>query len=185
MENKIVHKFAFCGEMGAGKTTAMEATFHIYRQRYGENKVFGSNLKFAQPMYEAKESLHLEYKPRIFLQKYGDLCRQEFGDDIFERVFEYRYNKILEERIPYIDAQYILFMCDDLRFESEYHLLKKLKFKLIRIDADLEIRKERISDTFLNTTHRSETELNKIVPDVVVINNSGPMDFYKDIEKVV
>lgn len=185
MDDKHIYKFAFCGKMGSGKTTAAEAAFHIYRNRYGPDNVYAGILKFAQPLYEARDSLHIDFKPRTFLQRYGDLCREEFGDDIFERVFELRFNKLLQERIPSLEEKHILFMCDDLRFKGEQDLLNKLNFKIIRIDADDEVRKERLAETFVNTSHRSEQELIKIKPDVVIVNNHSPMDFYAELEKVV
>jgi len=180
------YKFGFIGEMGSGKTTAVGLIKLVLQSIFGVENTYSYVLKFATPIYAAVNSLGIEgEKPRQFMQKYGTLCREEFGDDVFEKAFEKDYFNLIQELPLPINPMKRAFVCDDVRFIGEAQLLRDLGFKLIRVEAERGVRQERIGITFKNETHRSELELKQIVPDIVITNNR-PIEYLKnEIEKLI
>jgi dephospho-CoA kinase len=179
INNKNVYKIAFCGKMGAGKTSATLISLGLLTDKYGPDAAIGYVLKFAQPLYQSMLAFHRNIKgspERVFLQRLGDLARREFGDTVFETIFEENVNGLITNRLPQIAQQHVLIMTDDLRFLGEYNLLRKLGFTIINIEAAEEIRKERTGDAFINIKHRSEIEQDLFEPDFTVAND------YNDIQ---
>lgn len=156
-------RVGFAGKQGSGKTTCAEMLENILRND-GEGQVASINLKFADPIYECLRVLHrwddVGYeKPREFMQKFADICRLEFGDDVFELLFEEKYFTA-EMSCDVIKAKRIIISVDDVRHENEAILLKHLGFYVIGIECPDEIRSKRIR--ILNSQHRSETELDDL-----------------------
>lgn len=170
MQNKQLFKVAFCGKMGAGKTASTLAALGLLKAIYGDSAA-GFVIKFAQPIYATVRAFHRGEKPRVFMQRLGDLARREFGDDIMEKIFEENFAGLVTQELPSRQEKYILIMSDDCRFIKEWELLKNLGFTIIKVEADDEIRAKRIGETFTNVKHRSETELLKIKPDFIINNN--------------
>ena len=173
--------------MGSGKTTAANMVAAILNNKF-ENNTTAFLIKFANPIYRTVGVLHIDGKPRSFMQKFGDLCRSEFGDDIFERVFEFEYNILIDDEIGKRKQEYIVILVDDLRFNGEYRLLKELGFTVVKINADEDVRRERLGGdrgTFINTQHRSELELNYIKGDINISNNGSFTDLHKKISQII
>jgi hypothetical protein len=168
---KNIHKLAFTGKMGAGKTSASLTALGLFIEKYGEENIKHYPLKFANPLHRCAIVFHRKEKPRVFLQRLGDLARREFGDDVMERIFEEDVESIITEIAPTLNQEHILLITDDLRFLGEYNLLKKLGFTTIGIEASDEVRKLRIGPTFTNVKHRSEMEMEQFSPDFVIDNN--------------
>lgn len=184
--DKIIHKIAFCGRMGAGKSTAAIALTGIYTDEYGYQDVKAWVVAFANPLKQCAMAFHQEGKPRVFLQRLGDLARREFGDDVLDKILEENVNHLLTQAVPQIPHRHILVMCDDLRFRTEYDTLKRMGFTVVRIEADEEIRKARLGSSFTQVKHRSEMELDLFEPDFVIHNNiNEPFNetFVKDIRQ--
>ena len=184
--SKKIYGIGICGKMGSGKTTIVQGLAYHLKQQVGEDNSTVLLLKFAQPIYEAVSSLHVstDPKPRSFMQRYGELCREEFNDDVFERALEKRMLDIINNELPQRNADYTLFLCDDIRFKGEEELLRKHNFLLLKVEADDDIRKERLGITYVNDQHRSEKELEEIKIDRVIKNNDDfikLMDELKDI----
>jgi dephospho-CoA kinase len=169
--NKNIYKLAFTGLMGAGKTSTSLLALGIFTEKYGPDNSIGYVIQFANPLHQSAVAFHRREKPRTFLQRLGDLARREFGEDVFEKIFEENVEGLTNNRVPQLKQNHILLMTDDLRFLGEYNLLKRLGFAIIRVEADEELRKERIGPTFTNVKHRSETEMELFTPDFVISNN--------------
>lgn len=169
--NKKIYKIAFTGPMGAGKTSAAIATTGILADLYGGDGTIAYVIAFANPLKQCSLAFHQREKNRIFLQRLGDLARRELGDDVFERIFEENVNSLITNKVPELHQNHIAIMADDLRFLGEYELVRRLGFTVIKIDAEEEIRKQRIGDTFTNIRHRSEVEMEQFDPDFVIYNN--------------
>lgn len=171
MLDKVIHKIAFTGKMGAGKTSASIAVPGILADLYGGENSIAYVIAFANPLKQCSLAFHQHQKHRTFLQRLGDLARRELGDDIFERIFEENVEGLITNKVPELHQQHIAIMTDDLRFMGEYKLVKKLGFTVVRIEADDDIRKQRLGETFTNVRHRSEVEMEQFEPDCVLYNN--------------
>ncbi len=174
IDNKNIYKLAFCGKMGAGKTSASLIALGLLAEHFGQQNSIGYVIKFAQPLYQSMLAFHRNKTgnpERTFLQRLGDLARREFGDNIFEAIFEENVAGLITNRLPQLTQQNVLIMADDLRFLGEYKLLKRLGFTIIGVEAPEDIRQRRLGDTFVNVKHRSETELSLFSPDYVIYND--------------
>lgn len=170
---KNIYKLAFTGKMGAGKTSTSLVALGIFTERYGPEDSIGYVVQFANPLHQSAQAFHRKEKPRTFLQRLGDLARREFGEDVFENIFEENIVAMETIRAPQISQNHILLMTDDLRFLGENRLLKKLGFTVIKVEASEATRGARLGPTFTNVKHRSEMEMEQIVPDFVISNDDN------------
>lgn len=175
----MILRCAFIGKMRAGKSQAAE--FLVGALKPDEIHI----LKFADPLYQCLPIFRQEAKHRLFLQKVGDAARLSLGDDIFERIFSQRYYEI-EQRVASQDAvlrlsqqDRVLILCDDVRFLGEYDLVKSLGFLTVGIYANELTRRERNLGMWGDNSHRSETELDKLTPDIF-IHNEGSLDEFRN-----
>ena len=182
---KKLYKFAFCGKMHSGKTTAMQMVAAILQNKYGKDNTTAFHLKFANPIYRTLGLLHVPGKPRTFMQKFGDLCREQFGDDVFEKALELEYDDLMVRGVANRNQDYISILIDDVRFKGEADLLKRLGFKVIKIEASEEVRRSRGVELFKNPTHRSEIELEKIEVEHVINNDQSYPDLLEQIKKLI
>jgi hypothetical protein len=176
IQGKKVHKLAFCGKMGAGKSVAIVSSLDCLADLYGGDNVIGYSIKFANPLYQSMLAFHRMTKgqsERTFLQRLGDLARREFGDDIMEKIFSENVGGVITNKLPIVSQEHVLISCDDVRFLNEYKLVKSLGFTVIRVDAPDEIRKQRLGDAYTNVNHRSEVELALFSPDYVIQNDKN------------
>jgi hypothetical protein len=174
INGKKVHRLAFCGKMGSGKTSAAMLALGCMTDLYGNEASIGYILKFAQPLYTSMIAFHRNKggsAERTFLQRLGDLARREFGDDVFQKVLEENVVGLITNKLPELTQEHVLIMVDDVRFLGEYSLIKQLGFTLIGVEAPEEIRQRRLGDSFINLKHRSEVELALFSPDYVVYND--------------
>jgi dephospho-CoA kinase len=172
VNGKNIYKIAFMGKMGSGKTSVAYMALGLLNEKYGGlDKAIGYIIKFANPLHQTAVAFHRTEKPRVFLQRLGDLARREFGDSVFEKIFQENVEGLLMNKLPTLSQEHVLIMTDDLRFRGEYELAKQLGFTVIKVDADEEVRRRRIGDTFVNVKHRSETEQELFEPDFVLYNN--------------
>ena len=159
---KTVYKLAFTGKMGAGKTSTSLLALGIFTEKYGPEDSIGYVIQFANPLHQAAVAFHRREKPRVFLQRLGDLARREFGESVFEDIFKENVEGLISQRVPQLSQKHILLMTDDLRFIGENRLVKELGFTVIRVESDDHLRQARIGPAFTNVKHRSETEMELI-----------------------
>mgnify|MGYP000918769866 CR=1 FL=1 len=171
---KRVYSLGFCGKMGSGKTSASLIALGLMTELFGQTNSIGYVIKFAQPIYQSMLAFHRNKggsAERVFTQRLGDLAKREFGENVFVDIFEDNVNGLITNRLPQLTQEHVLVMTDDLRFLSEYKLLKKLGFTIIGVEAPEDLRQRRLGDAFANIRHRSETELSLFSPDYVVYND--------------
>jgi dephospho-CoA kinase len=175
LEKRVI-KIAFCGKMGAGKTQATYSMLGLLADQFGQDNSVGFVIKFAQPLYNSLIAFHRYSKgkaERTFMQRLGDLARREFGDNVLDNIFRENVEGLITNKLPELTQENVLIMTDDLRFLTEYELLKEMGFCIIRVEASEEVRKERLGETFTNIKHRSEVEQELFVPDFVIDNSQS------------
>lgn len=121
---------AFTGRAGAGKTTAADALVELgYR-----------HLSFADTMKNMAQTL---WGPgadtdRSKLQPLGMAVR-EIEPDTWVRLLVHQLSQIRQ-----IEPTRVPLVVDDLRFPNEWHALKAEGFKIVRVQAPLAIRVDRL-----------------------------------------
>jgi len=160
-------RIAFYGPMVSGKTYLAN---HLVANHNYRKVAFADKLKSL-----AYELFGVQYKDgpdRIILQKLGDAMRS-IDEDVW---IKYALNTIqMNKYLPNLSKYRVVI--DDLRLANEAKWLKKNGFILIYVDADENIRVERMSTLYPNAApeallHASEQEYKHIVPDYILKNNS-------------
>ena len=172
-------KIAISGKMGSGKT----ALAHVLEDQYEFHKfsfadklkqivmdlwdipwenVFGKNKKesrklmqdFGKKMREIDENVWINY-----------ILREVSARDTLTK--EYGVKSIFGDNI----------VIDDVRYKNEYTALKNAGFIMVRMDANSDIRKQRLGEGFSETGHLSETDLDDITDwDLVVQNHTNDLN---------
>ncbi|MFW9780407.1 MAG: AAA family ATPase [Candidatus Heimdallarchaeota archaeon] len=171
--NRTRKLIGITGLMGSGKTAAAQ----ILVRRYNFTL-----LRISGKMREIAFELILE-PTRDFLQGIGKFMR-DFDDDVWVRY--------LGERIKETDGSVVV---DDVRRLNEYTYLKALGFKFLRVESEEQIRKKRIGfrektsiseeDWKRWSNHLTETQVQEIPVDQVVINNESLEDLERQIERII
>lgn len=160
---------AISGKQGAGKTAAADYLV----EKYNFKKIsFSDKIKeVAMDLFGASyEETYGKSKNRILLQKIGYHTRE-----IDHNVWTTYLTRKISESTGNI-------VVDDLRLKSEFSALKKLGFKMIRINADDEIRRSRIP-YYAGERDITETDLEDIEDwDSVLENNSGKDNLHKQLQ---
>lgn len=181
-------RLAFIGKQRAGKDTAAN---------YLSKKHGGLILKFADPLYEMMHNIYDiaglphndKTKDRLLLQFLGtDWGRKTIDPNLWLNIMNKRLEKMFskEELLAPIslfnDYQETNFFITDARFPNEVELLKKWKFKIIKVETCERIRIER-GATSLN--HESETALDNFASYDAVIDNTNDYDiFYQALDHI-
>lgn len=131
-------------------------------------------------------------KPRSFLQKVGDYCRQ-YDENCFASWGIRKARKIYRENL--ISSEEDLPHCilvSDVRFKNEVdHILAQPNSFLIRFEASDEVRRERIFNrdnvymTDEQMNHRSEKDLDNISQDLFHIIDSSNMTIEDQVQQTV
>jgi len=163
-------RIAISGKMGSGKTALAQ---HFI------NKYGFVPLSFAKAVKDTtmevfgltREEAYGKKKDRVLLQLLGQKIR-EINPDVW-------VNKVIRDMS--IDNKYVAehFVIDDVRYKNEFETLKKNGFIMVRVNADEEIRRERLGEKFLNPTHISETDLDEHEQscwDVLFWNNENNLN---------
>lgn len=158
-------RIAFYGPMASGKTYLAEKLFNNYHKE-----------SLARPL---KETAKLFYGVTGKTDSERQIL-QEFADDI-KKWDEHVFTKLLLHRLNEHYAAYAMMgnhpgpvVVDDLRFQHEADDLRDYGFSIIRVSVPEVTRLERIKEKYPDTdparfSHRSETDLNNIVPDENVL----------------
>jgi len=149
----------------SGKDTAVN---------YNIEKYGGKIIRFADPVYkiatyiQTKLGKKIEKNPKL-LQFIGEGLKAVYHD-------ENLWVEIAEKKIKKIPSNTNIYI-PDLRFKSEYEMLKKHDFTCIKIN-----RKNRLIDRDEN--HKSEIDLNEVKFDKEIDNNSTLKYFYQKLNKL-
>jgi len=156
------------GKIGSGKSTL--ASHLVENHGYEEysmatplkkiGEIFGFSQEQLYGTQEQKLQIHSDWKisAREFLQKVGtELFREKFRQTVWVDLFRI---KIRENP----NKKYVI---SDVRFQNEADVVKELGGIIIRTNRDNNVS----SDSGTEHKHKSETEMNSIVPDYVMDNN--------------
>ena|SRR5437868_6760078 len=165
---------AITGYSGSGKDTVADDLI----QRYGfVKKTFAEPLKRAiqilfdftdQQLYGTQDDKsqvdpRWMVTPRGVMQWLGtDIIRKQFDPDFWVKHFELTHNNAMN------------IVVSDLRFVNEALLIKKLGGTIIRINRHTN-----------EDQHVSETEMDCIVPDVIINNHGSLDDLFQHIDCLI
>ncbi|WP_145616298.1 hypothetical protein [Bacillus licheniformis] len=166
-------KLAFAGKMRSGKNAAASFFTEDTTVELGFSDEFKQLAKVYFPQEVAKG------KPRPIYQFIGQGFRQ-FDPDIWVKCLDRKLINLMESGVSD-------FIVTDVRQMNEYSYLKKKGFTVIKVEAEEEIRKERIiaaGDTFKPESFYHETELSvDFLPcDYLVTNNTTLEDLYEQLQ---
>lgn len=169
---------AFSGRMGAGKTTA--ANFLV--EEYGYRKVaFADALKRVTTW--VAEWLHAHGCPAdlatALQDKHTPLGRrwlQEFGTDCMRAILP---DVWVRAAMPAIAAGMPRVTVDDVRFRNEALALRRLGFRLVRVETDPTVRALRLRGGQGLVDHPSELDLEAWRWDAV-IDGGLPLDAFRE-----
>ena len=172
-------KIGIIGQQCSGKSTVAK----LIQELNEDSTVYV--LKFAEPIYQSWSALHQDFKNRGFMQEFSDVAKKYCGQDVFVKCFE--ENVSLFENEMFAESNCIL-ICDDIRYIHECDTAKKMGFKVLGVESDRSIRKERAEKEGLDfiENHSSETEVPYLLSeaDYVLINNV-PIDHLRDNTRII
>ncbi len=178
--NKKYRIIALCGQRRSGKDTIAD----IFVENWGYEKIkIASKLKkiiqilfnFSDSQMEDshKDSIDENWNisPRQAMQFFGTEIMQFKLQELLPSVGRLFFIKsLIDEHINTgIDNKLII---SDLRFVHEWNLLKKYNCYIIKVERD---------NNDISDTHISETELEKIEPDLIIKNNENIDSLKKNI----
>lgn len=148
---------AFTGRMGSGKSTAAE---HFLRQH--PDFVL---MRFAQGVKDLAARLGWngvkDEEGRRLLQNIGEGARQILGEDVWVNALWHKWKAAGEPNL----------VVDDLRHPNEAAWVRMKGGLVVKIQRDI------IDRSGPEHQHPSETGVDKISPDVLIINN-GEMELF-------
>ncbi len=170
----MVMKIALVGKMRSGKDSV--AKFFIDNAN-AKQIAFGDEIKKVAREYFPE--IVAKGKPRKLYQVIGQIFRS-FDPDIWVKGLDKNM------RIAYVKGARN-FVVTDVRQLNEYEYLKREGFTVIKVEADDELRKERIAksgDTFepADFYHETETTVNDIPYDYLITNNTTLEDLNEQIQ---
>ena len=145
------------GQQGSGKTSLANALMAKAKS--------GEVVKFADPLYEIHDlavGIVRNAGIKFDKKKDGELL-QYLGTEWGRKIDEDIWAKIAKSTVDYIIEKYQptdLIVIDDCRFENEFNIFKDMAL-MIRLECPEEVRKARAEYWRENTSHPSETGLNK------------------------
>ena len=189
-ENIII---SVVGKLHSGKTTVAD----WLQTRLFHDNIVARALKFAAPIYEAINALG-QPKHRPFMQQYGDLIKEHFGEKFLAQQAAAEIKKFFAPSEGYMVPSAIfedtskVALLDDMRFPFELEELKELcasegyTFYLIFVDAPDELRKARNEALYSGNEHKSELYISQFKKEAsYILDNSGSFkDLHMDLEEL-
>lgn len=173
---------AFTGQMGSGKSTAIE----YYRSNF--TNMNGVNLiKFAAPLYDIQSYVynrikdvyipHASFvKDRKLLQWLGtEWGRGTISSTLWVDLWKAEVTKSRSAKFESV-------VCDDCRFDNEAEAVKSLGGVIIQIVSDKASQRNTAANGISN--HSSEAGIRRDYIDDIVPNHGSIEDFHKALKKV-
>lgn len=158
----------FTGKMGVGKSTAINCI-----RDFQDNSV--KLVKFAQPLYDIQEYIYNRIstvhernstftKDRKLLQWLGtDWGRDGISQTLWVDLWEHEVKRLHQTQPSAV------IVCDDLRFDNEAEIIKKLGGTIIKLESDASGNRIDITSGIVN--HASESGINSKYVDGTIHNN--------------
>lgn len=160
-------------------------------KKYIDKKYNATDCRFSTPLRDVVKRLDIP-ENRENLQKMSTILRSGFGEDILAKVIAVDASKL--------DSEIVII--DGVRRMADIKYLKELSnFYLIRVDADVKVRFERMKARNENEGDAGKTfeqfmadenyETEKSIPEVmnfakISINNNGNLDeLYSQTDKII
>lgn len=150
----MITKIAVIGQQCSGKTTLVKMFGKHFDAKYF--------VKIADPIYDTLNALRKD-KHRAFMQQFADLAKKHFGEQVLVEVFKQNVESLVCKFENRFDS--VLIACDDIRFPYEMSTVRELGFKLVGIDADPVVRKQRADRLGLEFIENHDSEL--LVPQIL------------------
>lgn len=170
-------RFGIVGNAHAGKTTVANMIEKIYAGSTRNRLVH--YYKFADPLYKILDAIGQD-KNRKFMQEVSDVIKKYFGDDIFVRLCD---NDIIRTHKD------DLILVDDVRYVSEFNMLKDNNFVLIGVYTDISVRKARAKKLNIefNDSHSSEQFVDELIEncDHIIENTGDSKEDLVQLESIV
>lgn len=169
-------KIAVVGKQRSGKDTL--AKYFIDNDR-AMKLAFGDAIKLVSRMYFPE--IVAKGKPRFLYQFIGQKFRE-----VDPKVWV----KSLDKTLTFLESEgFESFVVTDVRQQNEYDYLKSKGFTVIKVEAEDELRRERIiksGDQFNpeDFYHETEIAVDSIPCDYLLTNNTTIEDFYEQIKFV-
>jgi dephospho-CoA kinase len=166
-------KIGITGKMRSGKDTL--AKYFIDNDEANQI-AFGDGIKRVARAYFPQ--IVAKGKPRKLYQDIGQQFRQ-IDPDVWVKDLD-------RTMVNLMDLGETNFVISDVRQMNEYHYLKQMGFTIIKVEAEDEIRKERIlrAGDVLNPEdfyHETEVAVDQIPYDYLISNNTTMQDFLDQI----
>lgn len=178
-------KLAIAGEFRSGKTTLAE---------YAESHYNMTPFAFGD---ELKKGFHYHYphiprdpKPRSGYQLYGQLMRFVYGDDYWLNITMDEVERMRQAAYGYNGGQSFAPLITDVRQPNEFERLRKEGYKIVKVVAPYDLRKERAraaGDNFTDEDMKFETGLKTdlLGMDYLIINNGTLEELYTQLDWVM
>jgi len=181
-------KIAICGKMRSGKDTVCDYMV----DKYGVVPfAFGDKLK--EYFHNTYTQVPRNPKPHKAYQLYGQLMREVYGQDFWvDKCFEHiKYIKRVAQNYNTTNSDItFITVITDLRQPNEYVRLREEGYKIIRIVAPLQLRKQRMQDKGEKIDedmfyHETEQHIYDFDVDANIHNDSTLEDLYAAVDKVM
>lgn len=173
-------KIAICGQLRAGKDEVANRIYHTHD--YFEKLAFGDALK--RLYHELLPWVPTEPKPRAGYQQFGQLAREQFGEDIWIRH--------AERMLAFYDRhkRYDGVVLSDLRQPNEYEWARLNGWTIVRVTAPDELRLARAKsagDQFdaKDLAHDTEQHVNKFQVDYDIWNAFSVDELYAKVDAMM
>lgn len=158
------------------------------RQRAGKDTV-ADYLKYRHGFYKvaladcvkdvAKQYFGTEFKDRELLIQIGTKMRE-----IDPYVWVYNLMRRIEVQFKLLDIRH--FVVSDVRFLNEWEFFtKEMGAWSIRVEADREIRASRSGYTPEHENDPTETEMDNVDTDYVIVNNTDLLDLESQVDRAI
>ncbi|MEK4910584.1 dephospho-CoA kinase [Niallia sp. FSL M8-0099] len=173
-------KIAICGQLRAGKDEVANRIYHTHD--YFEKLAFGDALK--RLYHELLPWVPTDPKPRAGYQKFGQLAREQFGEDIWIRHAERMLG--FYERVKRPDGVLIT----DLRQPNEYEWARANGWIIVRVTAPDELRLARAKaagDQFdaKDLAHDTEQHVGAFDVDYEIVNDGTIDELYAKVDAMM
>lgn len=178
---------AFTGQMGSGKSTAIE-TLRGWSAPLGAGF---ANVKFAGTLYELQEKIYDAVSPvyqrpkdfvkdRKLLQWLGTEWGRSLSENLWVDLWKAKVGQIASYFLEHDTEGFIT--CDDVRFDNEAQAVKDMGGYIIHIHTDRN--KERITTANGIKNHASEAGIDSKYLDFSVSNNDTVIEFREKLTKI-